>query len=51
MCGCLSYAPPTRDLACNPDMCPDWESNRRPFYSQASTQFTEPHQLGLFAHL
>ena len=22
---------PTRDLACNPGMCPDWELNRRPF--------------------
>ena len=26
MCGCLSL-PLTGDLACNPDMCPDWESN------------------------
>ena len=23
-----SYMPPTRDLACNPGMCPDWESNK-----------------------
>ena len=22
---------PTRDLACNPGMCPDWESNWQPF--------------------
>ena len=22
-----SYMPPTGDLARNPDMCPDWESN------------------------
>ena len=29
VCGCLSYAP-TGDLACNPGMCPDWESNRDP---------------------
>ena len=35
------------DLACNPGMCPDWESNRRPFVSQAGTQSTERHQLGL----
>ena len=28
-------------------MCPDWESNRQPFGSQASTQSTEPHQPGL----
>ena len=25
-------------------MCPDWESNRRPFGSQAGTQSTDPHQ-------
>ena len=25
-----SLMPPTRDLACNPSMCPDWESNQRP---------------------
>ena len=34
------------NLACNPGVCPDWESNQRPFGSQASTQFTEPHQPG-----
>ena len=38
--------PPTGDLAHNPGMCPDWESNQRPFGSQASTQSTEPHQPG-----
>ena len=27
--------PPTGDLACNPGMCPDQESNQRPFRSQA----------------
>ena len=27
---------PTRDLAFNPDMCPDWESNQQPFGSQPS---------------
>ena len=47
MCGCLSRAP-TRDLACNPGMCPDWESNLQPFGSQAVTQSTELHQPGLF---
>ena len=41
-----SRAPPTGDLACNPGVCPDWESNQRPFGSQASAQSTEPHQLG-----
>ena len=30
----------------NPDMCPDWESNRRPFAFQVSTQTTESHQPG-----
>ena len=28
MCGCLSRAPYQLGLACNPGMCPDWESNR-----------------------
>ena len=40
----VSCVPPTGDLACNPGMCSDWESNRRSFGSQASTQFTEPQQ-------
>ena len=35
----LSFACPRHgDLACNPGMCPDWESNCQPFGSQASTQ-------------
>ena len=42
-----SHVSPTGELACNPDMCPDWESNQRHFGLQASTQSTEPHQLGL----
>ena len=25
---------PTGDLACNPGICPDWESNQQPFGSQ-----------------
>ena len=37
-CVVVSSAPPTGDLARNPGMCPDWESNRRPFDSQAGTQ-------------
>ena len=41
---------PTRDLACNPGTCPDWESNQRPSGLQASTQSTEPHQPGLSHH-
>ena len=27
-CVVHSRAPPTGDLACNPGMCPDWESNQ-----------------------
>ena len=38
--------PLTGDPACNPGMCPGWESNQRHFGSQASTQSTEPHQPG-----
>ena len=41
----LSYSP-TRDLACNLGMCPDWESNQWPFGLQTGTQTTEPHQSG-----
>ena len=35
-CVVASWAPPTGDLACNPGMCPDWESNRWPFGLQAA---------------
>ena len=42
-----SRTPPTGDLACNPGMCPDRESNQRHFGLQAGTQFTEPQQPGL----
>ena len=34
------------DLAPNPGMCADCESNQRPFDSQAGAQPTEPHQPG-----
>ena len=43
-CVVASHVPPTGGLACNPGMCPDWESNWRPFGLQASIQSTEPHQ-------
>ena len=46
MCG-LSRTPPTGDLARNPGMCPDCESSKRPFGSQANTQSTKPHYPGL----
>ena len=42
-----SHMPPTRDLSCNPSICPDWESNWWPFGLQVGTQHTEPHQPGL----
>ena len=42
-CVVTSHVPPTGDLACNPGMCPDWESNQWPFGSQAGTQSPEPH--------
>ena len=45
-CVVASHVPPTGDLACSPGMCSDWELNLRPFGSQASSQSTEPHQLG-----
>ena len=40
------HMPPNVDLAHNPHMCPDWESNQRPFGSQAGIQSTELHQPG-----
>ena len=43
--------PPTGDLACEPGMYPDWESNRQPFGSQAGTQSTEPHQSETLIYL
>ena len=45
-CVVASHAPHPGDLACNPGLCPDYESNHQPFGSQAGTQFTEPHQPG-----
>ena len=49
-CVVASRVPPTGDLAHNPGMCPDWESNQRPFGSQAGAQSTEPHQPGLIIY-
>ena len=49
-CLVACHAPPTGDLACNSDMCPEWESNQRPFCSQADSQPTEPHQPGLIVN-
>ena len=50
-CVVVSRAPPTGDLAHNPDMYPDWESNRWPFGLQAGIQSTELHQPGLIFEL
>ena len=36
-CVVVSHAPTTGHLANNPGMCPDWETNWRPFASQAGT--------------
>ena len=47
-CVAASRAPTTGDLAHNPGMCPDWESNQRPFDSQAGTQSAEPGRPGPF---
>ena len=38
---------PTGDLARSPGLCPDWESNERPFASQSGAQSAEPRQPGL----
>ena len=46
-CVVASLASPTGDLARNPGMCPDWDSNQQPFGSQACAQSTELHQPGL----
>ena len=45
-CGDVSHTSPTGDLAHNPRMCPDWESNQLPFGLQAGAQSTESHQRG-----
>ena len=46
-CLVASHTPPTGDLAHNPGMCPDWESNWRPFGLHARAQSTEPPQPGV----
>ena len=42
-----SREPCNGDPASNPGICPDWESNRRPFGLLAHTQSTELYQPGL----
>ena len=46
-CVVASRVPCTGDLAYNPGMCPNWESNWQPFGLQNGAQSTEPHQPGL----
>ena len=36
-CAVASHMYPIGNLACNPAMCPDWESNQRPLDLQASS--------------
>ena len=45
-CVVASRVPPIGDLARNPGMRPDWESNQRFFDSQAHIQSTELYQSG-----
>ena len=45
-CVVASHVPPTKDLAYNPGMCPDWELNQQLFGTRAGTQSPEPHQPG-----
>ena len=42
-----SHMLPTGDLARDPGMCPDWESNQPPFGPQASSESSEPQWPGL----
>ena len=46
-----SHTSPNGDLAHNPDMCLDWESNWQLFSSQAGAQSTEPHLPGHHAEI
>ena len=45
-CVVASPTPPTGDLAGNTGMCPDWESNWRPFVFAGWPSITEPRQPG-----
>ena len=48
-CVITSHMTPTGDLALNPAMCPDWESNRRPFGLQPTLNpLSYTSQVGLF---
>ena len=45
-CVVASHSAPSGDLACNPGMCPDQESNWRPSGLQDDAEPTELHQSG-----
>ena len=45
-CVVASYAPRLGDLAHNPGMCPDWESNQQSFGLKSGAQSSAPHQTG-----
>ena len=45
-CAVASHSAPSGDLACNPGMCPDQESNWRPSGLQDDAEPTELHQSG-----
>ena len=47
-CVVASLMPPTGDLARNPGMCPDWDSNRQPLGLWDTAQPTEPHHFRIF---
>ena len=49
-CVVAFHVSPTGDLAHNPGMCPDWESNWQPLNLQTSIQSTEPHQPEQICH-
>ena len=50
-CVAASHAPPTGDLACNPGMCLNLESNLGPFGSQAGAQSTGHSSQGYLVFL
>ena len=45
-CVVVSLTPPIGDLAHNPGIYPDWQSNQQPFGSEVDAQSTEPHHPG-----
>ena len=49
MCGCLSSVPPYWGPGPQPRHVPSLGIEPRPFGSQSSAQYTEPHQSGLIA--